>query len=62
MLLQTLFSKESSKTLNSSKTFGFPMSVRVSNLLFIVGWFGCFWGRTIKFNEDFCFEFLRFCH
>ena len=28
----------------------------------IVGWFECFWGRPIRFREDFCFAFLRFCH
>ena len=40
------------------------MSVRTSNLLFIVGLFECFcgWGRSIRFCEDFRFVFPRFCH
>ena len=62
MLLRTFLSNESSETLDSLTTFGFPMSVRVSNLLLIIGWFGCFWGRPIRFNEEFCFAFLRFFH
>ena len=36
--------------------------VRFSILLFIVGLFGCFWGRPIRFSEGFWFAFLRFYH
>ena len=42
VLLRTFLSKEPSEILDPSTTFGIPMSVHVSNLLFIVGWFGCF--------------------
>ena len=64
MLLRTFLSKEPSKTLDSSTTSDFPVSVRISNLLFIVGLFECFcgWGRPIRFYEGFWFAFPRFCH
>ena len=61
VLLRTFLSKEPSEILDPSTTFGFPMSVRVSNLLLIVGWFRCFWGHLIRFREGFWFAFLRFC-
>ena len=64
MLPRTFFSKEPSETLDSSTTFDFPMSVRISNLLFIVGLFDCFcgWGIPIRFREGYQFVFPRFCH
>ena len=33
-----------SETLESLMTFGFSVSVFILNLLFIVGWFECFFG------------------
>ena len=42
MLLRTFLSNEPSETLDSLTTFNFPVSVRISNLLFIVGLFECF--------------------
>ena len=62
MLMQTFLSNEPSKTLDSSTTFNFMVTVRFSNLLFIVGWFGCFLGHPIRFNERFLFSFLMFCY
>ena len=40
------------------------MSVRISNLLFIVGLFECFycWGRPIRLCEGFRFAFPKFCN
>ena len=56
--------KEPSETLDSSITFDFPMSVRISNLYFIFSLFTrfCGWGRPIRFYEGFRFAFSRFCH
>ena len=62
VLLRTFLSKEPLETPDSSTTFDFPVRVRVSNLLFIVGWFGCFLGRPIRFSEGFWSAFLRFYH
>ena len=64
MLLRTFLSKEPSETLNSSKTFDFLVSVRISSLRFIIGLFECFcgWGRPIRFCKGFPFSFPRFCH
>ena len=64
MLFRTFLSKGSLETLYSSMTFNFPMSVRISNPLFIVGLFDCFrgWGRLIRFCEGFQFAFPGFCH
>ena len=44
VLLQTFLSKEPSETLDFSTIFDFSVNVRVLNLLFLVGWFGCFLG------------------
>ena len=60
LLLRTFLSKEPSKTLDYSTTFGFPVSVRVSNLFFIIGWFGCFWGVLFGSAKVFGSRFLVF--
>ena len=60
--LQTFLSNELSENLDYSTTFSFSVSVLVSNLFFIIGWFKCFFGHPIRFNEGFWFTFLRFCH
>ena len=64
MLPRTFLSKEPLETVNSSMTFDFSVSVRISNLLFIVGLFECFcgWGHPIRFCEGFQFAFPRFFH
>ena len=47
--------------LDSLRTFDFPVSVRISNFLFIVGLFECFCGcgHPIRFYEGFWFTFPR---
>ena len=44
MLLRSFLSKEPSEILDSSTTFDFLVSVRISDFLFIVGLFECFCG------------------
>ena len=61
VLMRTFLSKEPSKTLDSSTNFDFPVSVHISNLIFIVGLFECFcgWRRPIRLCEGFWFAFPR---
>ena len=58
--LQIFLSNELSENLDYSTTFSFLVSVRVSNLLFIIGLFRCFFGHPIRFNEVFGSHFLGF--
>ena len=58
-LPRTFLSKKLLETLDSSTIVDFLVSVRISNLLFIVSLFECFcgWGRPIRFCEGFRFSF-----
>ena len=47
VLMQTFLSNEPSETLDSSTTFNFLMSVRISNFSFIVGFLSVFVVRGI---------------
>ena len=61
-LLQLPLSKEPSETLDTSKTFDFPVSFCNSNLFRIAGLLGCLrgWRCPTSFREGFWFTFFRF--
>ena len=63
-LLRTSLSKEPLETLDSLTTADFLVSVRISNLLFIVGYLSVFVVKGILLGSAKVFgsRFPRFCH